>query len=112
MIAPMSQRIGIDAGFFIELKDGRATNRGLDESQVLPTVMAWLRTHQDDPQATLVKQWLEQKEKQVQADHQETILDIKREYAHTVADEIARKSKAPGMKDALRAAMRNRHGVE
>jgi Tol biopolymer transport system component len=109
----MSQRLPIATGFFIELKDGRAISRGLEEAEVIPAVQFWLNTHQHDHSLhTLVKQWLEQKEKQVQAERQEAVLDTKREYAHTVADEIARKIKAPGMKDALRAAYRNLHGIE
>lgn len=95
----MSGRIGIAPGFFIELRDGQALNRGLEESQALPTVLFWLRTHRGDNNYDIVQQWAAQKEKQLREEFNEQVLDIKRDYVNAVVDEVVRKSKLSKLSD-------------
>jgi len=93
MLAPMGERIPIATGFFIELNNGRAINRSREESEVLPMVLFWLRTHPGDERYNLVEQWVEQKEKQIEDDVRERRINAKRDEISAVVDRAARESK-------------------
>lgn len=112
----MNGRIPIQQGFFIELKNGRAFSAGLDEPQVLPTVLLWQRTHLGHKDHERVQQWIDQKQKQIKEDTDEKLLDIRTEYVNTIVDEVARKSgfnkvSDSGLIDGIREAVFKFYGL-
>jgi len=78
VIAPMSERIAISPGIFIELKNGRAGSRGREESEVLPTVLFWLHRNPEHENCERVREWVQYKESQVEEDVRERRISAKR----------------------------------
>jgi hypothetical protein len=90
----MNDRIPIASGFYIEFsEDGRALNRGLEESRVLPAVLSWLATHQDNSNRELVERWVQQKEQQIEDEAREKRIEAQRETLNARVDRTARESK-------------------
>jgi hypothetical protein len=88
----MSERIPIAPGFFIELKNGRAGSRGREESGVLPTVLFWLHKNPEHENCDRVREWVHQKEKQIEEDVREKRINAERDQLNARIDSTARSS--------------------
>jgi hypothetical protein len=107
------RRIPIFRGFSLEFsRDGRALSHGLEEAHVLPAVENWLLGNKRHPDYELVREWLEQKNVQIDEDQKLQSLREERLTVEGRLNQFLPETKySPEFRKAAREAILKREGI-